>query len=171
MGDLVVFTVVFMFAMAVTSALDSYDVIPSCAKALLWTKSDQNYYDDSLKSIYENEAVSHEEVMEQIRSKIEGDDKFDIKPFNECINDPNNSTNEWFDGYGSCRNNLSDDSKVYVQDYVTRSPTDGGEGITKAVDDFDEDNKCIEGDEDKPECVNLFQFVECMKEELYKAEN
>ncbi|KAG5880362.1 hypothetical protein JTB14_028016 [Gonioctena quinquepunctata] len=166
MGGLWVFTVVSIFAKAVTSALDSYDVIPSCAKALLWDKSDQNYYDDSLKSIYENEAVSHEEVMEQIRSKIEGDDKFDINPFNECIDDPNDSTNDWFEDYGPCRNDyLSDDGKVYAQDYVTRYPTDGEKGITKAVDDFYEENKCSE-DEDKPECVNLHQFVKCMRGEI-----
>ncbi|KAG5884261.1 hypothetical protein JTB14_009738 [Gonioctena quinquepunctata] len=168
MGSLGVYTVVLILAVSLTSALDTFDVIPSCAKALLWGKSDQQYYDESLKSIYENEGVSHAKIMKQIRKKVEeDDDKFDIKPYKKCIDNPNDSTNECFNNYGPCRDTyLPDDYKVYAQYYVTQYPTDGEKGVTEAVNAF---KKSCSEDESKPECSDLDQFEKCIKGEI-KAE-
>ncbi|KAG5884259.1 hypothetical protein JTB14_009737 [Gonioctena quinquepunctata] len=162
MGSLGVSTVVLIFALSVTSALDSYDVIPSCARALFWYRYQQNYYDESLKSIYENEGVSNAQIMNQIMSKIYKDHIFDPLPFKKCVNKPSESTNEWFSTYGPCRDTyLTELYKERAQYYVTKYPTDGEKGVTKAVSVFE--NACSR-DGSKPECFHLDQFKKCVKE-------
>ncbi|KAG5884262.1 hypothetical protein JTB14_009739 [Gonioctena quinquepunctata] len=80
----------------------------------------------------ENEDESHEDKVKEVLSEI--DDSQDSELVEKCIDNPNESTKDWFTAYADCRDStLSAEIGRYAQNGIRDDPTNGKRAVNDTL--------------------------------------